>query len=175
MFQFNILASHLARGKQKSASHQIILFTEKTISQFPFSLNSQYDHPYNDEEMRCAIIHWPIRSFERKFYPMKLSCLLGDTSIESVDLIRLKLWSLCVYEIERDLTTRLFKRTADVKQNVFLSCLYLRQFCFSEWLYPAQTARLSSFTASDDRGLRLYDLTGKQLCGEYLNILPKIY
>ena len=80
-----------------------------------------------------------------------------------------------VYEIERDLTTRLFKRTADVKQNVFLSCLYLRQFCFSEWLYPAQTARLSSFTASDDRGLRLYDPNGKQLGGEYLNILPKIY
>ena len=48
-------------------------------------------------------------------------------------------------------------------------------FVFLSDCTQLRLARLSSFTASDDRGLGLYDPNGKQLTEEYLNILPKIY
>ena len=69
--------------------HRKNYFTIPILSQFSIRPSVQWRR----NEM-C--LHWPIRSFERRFYPMKLSCLLGDTSIETVDLIRLKLWSLCM-------------------------------------------------------------------------------
>ena len=64
--------------------HRKNYFTIPILSQFSIRPSVQWRR----NEM-C--LHVPIRSFERRFYPMKLSCLLGDTSIENVDLIRLKL------------------------------------------------------------------------------------
>ena len=57
----------------------------------------------------------------------------------------------------------------------FLFFCLCDNFVFLSDCTKPRLARLSSFTASDDRGLGLYDPNGKQLTGEYLNILPKIY
>ena len=98
--QFNILASHLARGEVKSASHQIILFIEKTIPQFSFSLNSQYDHPYNDNKgfnfcHQCEAYNvWfqPMRrSNQTQRPPLVSSSLRGHFYWQNIDMIRFKL------------------------------------------------------------------------------------
>ena len=62
-----------------------------------------------------------------------------------------------------------------MSEYVFIFSVFATFLVFLSDCTQLRLARLSSFTASYDRGLGLYDPNGKQLTEEYLNILPKIY
>ena len=130
-----------------------------------------------------APLLWPMRIFQIRFKPMRGS----EPSLLSPSLrghFHWKHWldkieaEASVWNWNRSLTENKAHRkwqTMSMTEYVFIFFCLGDNFVFLSDCTQLRLARLSSFTASDDRGLGLYDPNGKQLAGEYLNILPKIY